>query len=100
MFKNTWRANYEDITIIVCNKWNFLGQTTEEITINGKQKYYRKANLFSFKKQVFGHTKHLYVNNTKITVRLGSSYHGCGVACQILINDEFYHGDDKVLFAD
>ncbi len=99
MFQKTWQTHYDDIEIIVHNRWNFLGQTTEEVIIDDKQMYYRKGNLFSFKRQELGRTEHFYVNNTKITVKLGNDRYGCGVACQILINDEFYYGDDKVMFA-
>lgn len=70
MFQKTWQTHYDDIEIIVRNRWNVLGQTTEEVIINGKQMYYHKGNFFSFRRQAFGHAEHFDVNNTKITVKL------------------------------
>ncbi|WP_167541399.1 hypothetical protein [Moraxella ovis] len=94
-FKKTWQTTYDGMDIVVNNGWNFLGQTTEEIIIDGKQVHYYKGSNF----KRFGFAKDFYVNDTKITVKVGSSWHCCGVACQIFINDEFYYGDKKVLFA-
>lgn len=96
MFKKTWQTTYDGMQIAIHNYWGFLGRTTEEIIIDGKQVHYHKGDIF----ERLGFTKVFYANDTKITIKIGSSWHCCGVACQIFINDEFCYGDDKVLFAD
>lgn len=40
-----------------------------------------------------------FVKGYKITIKIGSAWHLCGVACQILVNDTHYSGDKIVLFA-
>ena len=107
MFKKTWHTSYEGIDIKVDNAWSVFGETKEAIFINGERVYFYQGSVFSFKKlltfknpfssrAIFGAAHDFYVNDTKITVKLGNNAQGTGVACQIFINNEFYYGDDEV----
>lgn len=107
MFKKTWHTSYEGIDIKVDNAWSVFGETKEAIFINGERVHFYQGWVFSFKKlltfknpfssrAIFGAAHDFYVNDTKITVKLGNNAQGTGVACQIFINNEFYYDDDEV----
>lgn len=95
----TWKTEYKDMDIIVKNSWDF-DHISEEIHINGKRVYLREAPIRDISLQSatglhFDWTE----NGTEITVKVGSAWHLCGVACQILINGKYYYGNRVVLFA-
>ncbi|WP_416189525.1 hypothetical protein ACM67B_10210 [Neisseria sp. CCUG17229] len=100
MFHKSWQTVYADIEIVVHNSWNLLGSTVEEILINGQQVHYLKKSFWLPLKRILGYRKDFEINGTHITVKVGNSPTGTSVACQILINGDYYHGDREVLFAD
>lgn len=94
-----WQTEYQGITILVKNSWNFE-RTSEEIRINGKRVYYRDTPINDVSlKSLTGIYFDWMEGNTKITIRIGSIWYLCGIACQILINGKYYYGDRIVLFA-
>lgn len=95
-----WKTKYQDIDIYVKNAWDF-GHVCEEIHINGKKVYFRNTRLdeVSFK-SAMGLRVDWVENNTEITVKIGSAWHFCGMACQILVNGKYYYGNRIVWFAD
>lgn len=100
MKQKVWQTTYQDIDILVKNAWNFKGDTQEEIWINGERVHYFNNNESNITlKRYFGFCRDFYVNDIKITVKVGSVWHLCGMACQILINDKYHDGDKIVLFA-
>lgn len=38
-------------------------------------------------------------NGTRITIKMGSAWHMCGTACQVLIDGRYHYGNRIVLFA-
>ncbi|WP_373754316.1 hypothetical protein [Neisseria weixii] len=95
-----WRTEYQSIDIMVRNVWDFES-TREEIRINGKQVYYREIPMAEVSlKSIAGLRMDYVENDTEITVKVGSAWHLCGMACQILINGKHYYGNRIVLFAD
>lgn len=88
-----WQTRYHDIDIVVENGWN-LGQTEEKIQINGKTVYQYHGAI-----NALGRYLEFREGDTKITVKLGSAWHCCGIACQILINDVYFYGNKIVLFS-
>lgn len=106
MFQKTWQTVYRDIEITVKNSWNFWGGTTEEVWINGRQVHFYQTRcgvLMFFRaglKRMLGYCRHFDVDGTRITVKVGSGKAGTTMACQILIDGEYYDGDKQVYFAD
>lgn len=99
MKQRIWQTTYQNTKILVKNQWDWQGNTKEEIWIDGKQVYDFAGCLGTIPtKRCFGFCQDFYVNDTKITIRAGSAWHLCGMACQILINDRHYDGDGIVLF--
>lgn len=98
--ENIWRTQYQDIDIVVKNVWDFES-TCEEILINGKQVHYREMPMAQASLKLIAGLRVDYVEKgTEITVKIGSAWHLCGMACQILINGEYHYGNRIVLFAD
>lgn len=93
-----WHTEYQGIDIWVRNAWN-LKSTSEEVRVNGKTVHYREIPIaeVSFKSVVGLRIDHVE-NDTHITVKIGSAWHLCGMACQILINGRYYYGSRIVLF--
>lgn len=97
MIEKTWQANYQGIEIFVKNAWSISGETLEEIWIDNKIVHQAQYNLNNHFK--LGMNCDYFVKGYKITIKIGSAWHLCGVACQILVNDTHYSGDKIVLFA-
>lgn len=95
-----WQTQYRGIDIVVKNSWDFE-RTCEEILINGKRVYYREAPMAGLSlKSAAGLHFDWRENDTLITIKVGTAWHLCGMACQILINGKYHYGNRIVLFAD
>ena len=95
-FEKSWQTEYQGIDILVKNAWN-LKRTAEAVYINGKEVFHRDAPITSVSwRSLFGKRVDWEENGVKITVKIGSAWHLCGVACQVLINGSHYYGNRVV----
>ncbi len=101
VFEKNWQTEYQDIGIRVMNSWS-LQHTSAALYINGKEVAKRDLPMtWSVSLQsLLGNRFDWQENGVDITVRIGSAWHLCGVACQILINGQYYYGNRVVLFSE
>lgn len=98
-FEKVWRGEYQGIEIEVRNFWN-LERMGETVRINGNTVYRRDIPIGSVKlSSMMGQWLEFEENGVHITIKIGSAWHLCGMACQILINGRHYGGNRIVLFA-
>ncbi|OSI15123.1 hypothetical protein [Neisseria dumasiana] len=98
-FEKVWQSEYEGIKIEVRNFWN-LERMGETVCINGQTVYRRDVPIGSIKlSSMMRQWLEFEENGVRITVRIGSAWHLCGMACQILINGRYHGGNRIVLFA-
>ncbi|WP_274571594.1 hypothetical protein [Neisseria leonii] len=93
-FKKTWQADYQGMSIVVQNEWN-LSRCREEVRINGRLVHHLDTPL---DRAGLGRRLDFQESGIHIGIKLGSAWHMCGAACQILINGRYYAGNRIVLF--